>query len=208
MCLVMISKSIVMNYVNKSSISNISMVFHNIDLLIYIASFICDKMLLPFVLTSKSCLEASIASHRHFQLISLSYYSRRVEMAKWVLNINLQGISKLINYAAHNGALDVIMYLRERKRIIYWDMDLCSAASENGHLHVLEWLRSQDPPCPWHTLTCSNAAQNGHLDVLRWLRSQDPPCPWNEKTCSNAAWNGHLEVSQWLRSQDSPFPWD
>ncbi len=66
----------------------IGIVFHNIDVLIYIASFIHDKMLLPFVLTSKSCLEATIASHRHFHMSSLSYFSRRIEMAKWVLDIN------------------------------------------------------------------------------------------------------------------------
>jgi hypothetical protein len=53
----------------------LSMVFNNVDVLIYIASFIYDKMLLPFVLTSKSCLEATIASHRHFHVTSLSYFS-------------------------------------------------------------------------------------------------------------------------------------
>jgi hypothetical protein len=137
-----------MNYVHQSSVSYIGMVFHNIDVLIYIASFIHDKMLLPFVLTSKSCLEAAIISHRHFQLSSLSYYSRRVQMANFVLDINPQTFSKLINLAAYNGELDVIIYLRGREPNISWSINLCCSASLNGHLNVLQWLRSLDPPCP------------------------------------------------------------
>ena len=117
------------------------MAFHHIDVLIYIASFIHDKMLLPFVLTSKSCLDATIASHRNFHVSSLSYFSRRVEMANWVLDINPQGISKIINFAAHYGALDVMIYLRGMKPNLSRDFDLCTTASKNGHLQVLQWLR-------------------------------------------------------------------
>jgi hypothetical protein len=168
-----------MTSVHKLIVSNHSIVFHNIDLLIYIASLIHDKMLLPFVLTSKSCLEATMASHRHFRVSSLSYFSQRVEMAKWILDINPQGISKLINFAAYCGAIDVIIFLQRKKPDILNDTNLPSKASLNGHLHVLQWLRSQDPPCPWDDKTCVNAAANGHLHVLQWLRSQDPPCPWD-----------------------------
>jgi hypothetical protein len=183
------------------------MAFHNVDVLIYIASFIHDKMLLPFVLTSKSCLEATIASHRNFYISSLSYFSGRVQMANWVVDIHPQRITKLIKLAAHNGALDVIIHLREREPNLSSDIDLlCSTASLNGHLHVLQWLRSQDPPCPWGSDTCARAARNAHLHVLQWLRSQDPPCPWGD-TCDYAARNGHLHVLQWLRSQDPPCPW-
>ena len=172
------------------------LLFDNIDVLIYIASFIHDKMLLPFVLTSKSCLEATIASHRLFHISSLSYFCRRVEMAKWVVDINPQSASKLIKFAAYNGALDVIIYLREKNPNIIWDSDIYYNAAKNGHLHVLQWLRSQDPPCPWDDGTCADAAANGHLHVLQWLRSQDPPCPWDDDTFATAAENGHLHVLQ------------
>jgi hypothetical protein len=84
----------------------------------------------------------------------------------------------------------------------------CSFAAKNGHLDVLKWLRSQDPPCPWSEYTCTHTAQNGHLEVLKWLRAQNPPCPWDKYTCAYAAKNGQLEVLKWLRSQDPPCPWD
>jgi hypothetical protein len=172
-----------MNYVQESSASYQSLAFYNVDVLVYIASFINDKWLLPFVLTSKSCLQAIIASHRHSLITSLNYFSTRVEMAMWVLDINPQNISKLIKFAAQIGALDVLIYLREREPNISWDIDICGSAAENGHLSVLQWLRSQDPPCPWDWRTCAYAAMNGHLHVLQWLRSQDPPCPWDRTIC-------------------------
>ena len=86
------------------------------------------------------------------------------------------------------------------------DDDLCMYAAQNGHLHTLQWLRARDPPCLWHEWTCEGAAANGHLEVLKWLRSQELPCPWGEITCRGAAANGHLEVLQWLRSQEPPVP--
>ena len=142
------------------------LLFNNIDVLGHIASFIHDKMLLPFVLTSKLCLETTITSYRNFHSSSLSYFSRRVEMATWVLEMNSQSVSKLIQFAASNGALEVIIYLRAREPNISWNSDLCSDAAENGHLHVLQWLRSQDPPRPWDEWTYYHAARNCHLNVF------------------------------------------
>lgn len=128
--------------------------FHISDLVIYISSFIDDLILLPFVLTCKVFLEAAIASHRHFHKSSLSYYCRRVEMMQWALELNPPNHSKLMQFAALDGTLDVI-----------------------------QWLRNQNPPCPWDEVTCSIAAKNGHFDILLWLRNQDPPCPWDEDIC-------------------------
>ena len=89
-----------------------------------------------------------------------------------------------------------------------WDQYACAYAADNGHIHVLQWLRSQDPPCPWNVFTCAYAAREGQLVTLQWLRSQDSPCPWDEYTCICAAENGNLPVLQWLRSQDPPCPWN
>ncbi len=132
-------------------------------------------MLLSFVLTPKSCLEAAIASHRHIHISSLNYISLRVAMAKWVLDINPQSVSKLIKFAAYDGALDVLIYLQTKEPSILWNTNLCSSAAEHGHLNVMVWLQSQHPPCPWDEKTCTNAAWNGYLHVLQWLSSQNPP---------------------------------
>ncbi len=123
----------------------------------------------------------------------MSYFSRRVEMAKWVLEINPQVISKLIHFAAYYGVLDLTTYFLEEGNptfvgiLIYppsffvllpFVSLICSTASLNGHFDILQWLRSLDPPCSWDIYTIfANAAGSGHLNVLQWLCSHDPPCP-------------------------------
>jgi hypothetical protein len=52
---------------------------------------------------------------------------------------------------------------------------VCQYAADNGHLSVLQWLRAQQPPCPWNDWVCSSAAIYGHLHILQWARAQDPP---------------------------------
>jgi len=46
-------------------------------------------------------------------------------------------------------------------------------AAQNGHLEVLQWLRAQDPPCPWDSSVCSSAAHKGQLEVLQWARARE-----------------------------------
>ncbi len=41
----------------------------------------------------------------------------------------------------------------------------CSYAAKNGHMQVLQWVRAQSPPCDWHTNACTYAAQSGHLEL-------------------------------------------
>ena len=110
--------------------------------------------------------------------------------------------------AAQNGHLELLQWARAHSEPCPWNKMTCANAALKGHLEVLQWARSQPKPCPWDVWTCAYAAQNGHLDVLQWVRSQPEPCPWNEMTCANAAENGHVEVLQWARSQPEPCPWD
>ncbi len=117
-------------------------IFHNIDMLVYIASYFDDNILLPFALTCKSCLEATIASHRDFHTSSMSYFCRHVEMVKWIMDLDTKlrsSSSKVMHYAVRNGALDVIKWLHNEQ---YFPLDnkTCASASLNGHLHVLQWL--------------------------------------------------------------------
>ena len=140
----------------------------------------------------------------------------------------------LVNYAAFQGSVEILRWLKEEKG---WELnkhtghwagmggstevleylrgmgyefgeEVCGGAAYGGCLKALKWLRDQDPPCPWDAMTCTSAAWGGNLEALEFLRDQDPPCPWDEETCQGAAMEGHLEVLQWLRGQDPPCPWD
>ncbi len=97
-------------------------------------------MLLPFVLSSKSCLEAVKISHRQFHISSLTYYCQRVEMAKWAFDMNMNADlgSELINFAALYGALDVIEWIRRKNQNCFWDSETCCNAALNGHLVLLK----------------------------------------------------------------------
>ena len=46
--------------------------------------------------------------------------------------------------------------------------DACAYAAENGHLEVLKYLR-EEVKAPWDSDTASWAAQNGHLHILEYL---------------------------------------
>jgi hypothetical protein len=138
---------------------------------------------------------------------NISEFCQSVSILEWAIHANIPINSDLFICVCANGNLNCVKMLRLTYNCP-WDSDACSYAAWNGHLHILQWLRSQDPPCPWDSDLCSYAAWNGHLHVLQWARSQDPPCPWESDACNNAATKGHLHVLQWLRNQNPPCPWD
>jgi len=106
----------------------------------------------------------------------------------------------IIAYAASNGHLNVVKYMR--KLGIAWDERTCRFAAMNGHIELLKWARANQ--CPWSFWTCACAARNGHLELLKWARANQ--CPWNAMSCANAALHGHLELLKWARANQCP--WD
>ena len=48
------------------------------------------------------------------------------------------------------------------------DAEACAFAAENGHLEVLKYLR-EEVKVPWDSRTASWAAKNGHLHILEYL---------------------------------------
>ena len=44
----------------------------------------------------------------------------------------------------------------------------CAYAAENGHLECLKYLR-EEAKAPWDSGTAIRAAQNGHLHILEYL---------------------------------------
>jgi hypothetical protein len=85
---------------------------------------------------------------------------------------------------------------------------ICAWAAYEGQLEVLMWMREQEPPCAWNAVTCGWAAFGGQLEVMEWMRGQEPPCSWNATTCAWAALGGQLEMLKWLRAQSPPCLWD
>jgi hypothetical protein len=108
----------------------------------------------------------------------------------------------IIKALAHRGYLSAIQYLRGRG--CGWDEWVCAYAAGNGYLNVLQWVRSQDPPCPWDGETTDAAVMYGQLDILKWLQAQDPPCPFYNRTgvLNLAVHRGHTEIVVWLLAHE------
>ena len=106
----------------------------------------------------------------------------------------------IIAYAARNGHLNVVQYMR--KLGIGWDERTCRFAAMNGHLELLKWCRANQ--CTWDERTCAYAALNGHFELLKWCWENQ--CPWDEDTCAYAAATGNLEILIWARANQCP--WD
>jgi len=107
-------------------------------------------------------------------------------------------------FAAQNGHLHILEYLVERKFYEY-DTIACSDAASNGHLHCLKFLH-ETAKAPWDSTTATFAAQKGHLHILEYLveRKYDE---YNEFTCTDAASNGHLHCLKFLH-ETAKVPWD
>ena len=86
-------------------------------------------------------------------------------------------------WAAKNGHLEVLKYLREEVKAP-WDSWTAAWAAQSGHLHILEYLveRKYDK---YSEYACVLAARNGHLDCLKYLReTAKAPCeePYEKRT--------------------------
>ena len=106
-------------------------------------------------------------------------------------------------FAAENGHLEVLKYLREE---VKWPWDLLTAtwAAQNGHLHILEYLveRKFDEFTEW---ACAYAAEEGHLDCLKYLH-ETAKAPWNSRAVRRAHKNNHPDCVQYLLDNDCPLP--
>jgi ankyrin repeat protein len=104
-------------------------------------------------------------------------------------------LDTLIEWAALNGHLDIVIWLHFNKTegCPYKAMDMAAA---NGHLDIVIWLHfNRTEGCT--TSAMDNAAANGHLEVVKFLHEN------RTEGCTTyamdlAAQNGHLEVLKWL----------
>ena len=106
-------------------------------------------------------------------------------------------------WAAQNGHLEVLKYLREEAKAP-WDWYTAYMAARNGHLHILEYLveRKYDQ---YNVLACYNAAKYGHLDCLKYLH-ETAKAPWNYLAVRDAHENEHTECVKYLLDNNCPLP--
>ena len=106
-------------------------------------------------------------------------------------------------FAALNGHLECLKYLREEAKAP-WGSATAASAAEYGHLHILEYLveRKYDQYSEW---ACMHAAKNGHLDCLKYLR-ETAKAPWNGDAVREAHEKNHPECVQYLLDNDCPLP--
>jgi len=106
-------------------------------------------------------------------------------------------------WAAQNGHLEVLKYLREEAKAT-WDSLTASFAAENGHLHILEYLVERKYN-KYNEGTCWCAAKYGHLDCLKYLH-ETAKAPWDEDAVRVAHENDHPECVQYLLDNNCPLP--
>ena len=106
-------------------------------------------------------------------------------------------------FAARNGHLEMLKYLREESKAP-WDSDTAAWAALNGHLHILEYLveRKYDE---YDKDACMLAAKSGHLDCLKYLR-ETAKAPWNCYAVYSAHKNIQPECVQYLLDNNCPLP--
>ena len=126
-----------------------------------------------------------------------------LEMVKYCVANYCLIDSEACAYAALNGHLEILKYLREEAKAP-WYYDTAYLAARNGHLHILEYLveRKFDQ---YGTLACWEAAEYGHLDCLKYLH-ETAKAPWDKDAVRTAHEKNQPECVQYLLDNDCPLP--
>ena len=106
-------------------------------------------------------------------------------------------------FAAFNGHLECLKYLREEAKAPWESCTACWAAG-GGNLHILEYLVERKYE-KFSTLACEYAAENGHLDCLKYLH-ETAKAPWDDDAIRYAHDYNHTECLQYLLDNDCPLP--
>jgi len=137
--------------------------------------------------------------------INTAAYNGNLEMVKYCVANECPIDEMACAYAARNGHLECLKYLREEGKAP-WDWKTASRAAQNGHLHILEYLveRKYDQ---YHEceLACQYAATLGHVDCLKYLH-ETAKAPWESRAVRKAHENGNDECLQYLLDNNCPLP--
>ncbi len=126
-----------------------------------------------------------------------------MEMVKYCVASECPITANTCAFAAKNGHLECLKYLREEGKAP-WDWNTAWLAAKNGHLHILEYLveRKYDQYSEW---ACWHAAEKGHLNCLKYLH-ETAKAPWDYKAVRYAHRKNHLDCVQYLLDNNCPLP--
>jgi len=105
-------------------------------------------------------------------------------------------IKTATQYAAKNGQLKVLKWLREQDA--EWDETICRDAAKHGHFELLKW--AYENGCPWNKDVTMFSSQSNQTEIVKWLIENG--CPYDEWVGIFAAQNGNVELLMWLRKNN------
>jgi hypothetical protein len=138
-----------------------------------------------------------------YRTINVAASQGNLEMVKYCVANECPIDEDACAFAAFNGHLEVLKYLREEAKAP-WDRKTANWAALTGHLHILEYLveRKYDK---YNEDVCSWAAKKGHFDCLKYLH-ETAKAQWDSEAVEGAHENNHLECLQYLLDNDCPLP--
>ena len=137
-----------------------------------------------------------------YRTINMAAEIGNLEMVKFCVANECPINAEACAFAAQNGHLEVLKYLREEVKAT-WDSRTASWAAAKGHLHILEYLveRKYDQ---YSVYACAFAAENGHFDCLKYLH-ETAKAPWDPRAVKRAHKHNHPQCLQYLLDNDCPF---
>ena len=137
-----------------------------------------------------------------YRTINMAAEIGNLEMVKFCVANECPINAEACAFAAQNGHLEVLKYLREEVKAT-WDLRTASWAAAKGHLHILEYLveRKYDQ---YSVYACAFAAENGHFDCLKYLH-ETAKAPWDPRAVKRAHKHNHPQCLQYLLDNDCPF---
>ena len=148
------------------------------------------------------------------KLLDVAASKGEVSAMKWIRAICPRTLASesgnLMAFAAENGQLEVLKYLRSGPDPEDWDPYMTQQAAR--HLDCIKWLLSSDVPggpCPCTEVVMSRIAQHHGLPALQWFRAnQELPAElWHGGLLATAAAMGDQPMLEWLRALAPPLPW-
>ena len=129
-----------------------------------------------------------------------------LEMAKYCVANECPIGEYACAFAAGNGHLECLKYLREEVKAPWDRYETAAWAARNGHLHILEYLdeRKYDK---YNVVACWYAAEKGHLNCLKYLH-ETAKAPWDFRAVRDAHEKNHLDCVQYLLDNNCPLPFD
>ena len=140
-----------------------------------------------------------------FRTINAAVVQGNLEMVKYCVASECPIDEGACAYAAENGNLECLKYLREEAKAP-WGSWTANCAARSGHLHVLEYLVERKYQYDqFNTYACQCVAEYGHLDCLKYLH-ETAKAPWDEDAVQGAHKNNHPECVQYLLDNNCPLP--